>query len=1360
MRKVHFPLPHRSGAGRLRIKKSAKILNILTITSLLLTYFTPLLPFIKEAKADSFYPDGDNADCHFASTVAVGYDDVGNGVNYDPAQISGYSRAWIDSARFTDVATPYAPDAHRYAGIADGVAVPPNTRVSVAFYAWNYTGHNVNVSQVDLFLSKQNQGGGVSNLGGGGSYGSTSWKIGNVMYTRNGMKTSAYGVGNYADRGNDNGRIIHDFYTIQPITRQNFTATPIWSGANLSIRYDLTLRNNSNYNLCNIRVRDTMPSGQTYDNTVCINAGQTSTISYTENWGTSYPMSITNNNVRVDDNNTLHEDTAEAMTWSGDNRVETKTSVPFRNDSTNTGWYAPQASWGMQGGELFDVTLIPYWFEGGSASVNLTQNATIIKTVSDSNENNVTHNTAQNRENLTYRVTVTNTDARVTGMRVIDDYDQNYVTITNSGGGVDNGDTITWSNITLEHGESRTFTINAKIKNLAQGSYTFVNRAWTESPNESPVETITDVFPKVVIPLSKTVSDSDESNVKVNSIQGDHFNEDERKVHFNITYSNTGDTEAHNVVLTDNLTQFASLLNRVENISNGGTYDSNTHVITWNLGLLSDGASGSQSFDLYLNRVADSDKSIVNQTTIVSNETQPVSDTTTTNVLTPKIVISKTDGVNTANTGDTLHYTITIRNTGTGNAYNLIIKDTLPDYLINPTNISDSGVYDNGTRIITWQSGNIGEYSLLSGTSRNFTYEATIPDIMPVGTTTLTNRATVESPTISPIETTDTTDVTALPENDIKKYVVNLTATEQGRGNSGENVDNEYGADANSWYANNKDVITVAGDRILYTIVYRNTGNANSPETFVADHLPRYIKDVNGNQYEIIRSEDFESVDEGLTPVANGSGWDIVWDVGTLEVGQEYSIKQFTVRINPSESVTFSYDDTSRLIDNLSEIYSSNNLIERKEDNAIIRVDQPVAEITKGADKVIYQSNEEVIYTIEVTNNGSHKAEGIVKDTIPEGLSFKSSTPNISRINGQQVEWDLSLEIGETKTITVRVTFNTPVTDGRFFNNQVIYDYTDINKNERPDVSDNVDVQVIAPQFKIEKIALEPDPITPTNDITYQVTLTNYGAGTAFNVHIKDTISSKLEVLTDSISDGGIYDSSTRTITWTMPKLESNKSVVRTFKARILFGEGVKDGDVIQNKATADSDTSVTVETEVVSSEINCGYLEGIVWEDSNKNAIIDKGELRIPNASIVVTVEDFENFGAKFVSDKEGHYVATCLPYEKNLYVDIIRPTGYAGQTTVDNYVVKLSQSNETVIYKLSEDNNLLYVWSGGSFSHADLGLFRSYAGGSVLGISTVATTGGIAFMQNLLIPAVVTLGIGTVKIVNDKRRKKICGK
>lgn len=65
---------------------------------------------------------------------------------------------------------------------------------------------------------------------------------------------------------------------------------------------------------------------------------------------------------------------------------------------------------------------------------------------------------------LTYTITVENTgSAAATGVTVVDDYDESILTITDADGGTDNGDTITWSGLTVTAGGSISRTVTATV---------------------------------------------------------------------------------------------------------------------------------------------------------------------------------------------------------------------------------------------------------------------------------------------------------------------------------------------------------------------------------------------------------------------------------------------------------------------------------------------------------------------------------------------------------------------------------------------------------------------------------------------------------------------------------------------------------------------------------------------------------------------------------------------------------------------------------------------------------------------------------------------------------------------------------
>ncbi len=324
------------------INKSYWKVLVITLLIFLLEY-----PSLSVVYADGFNPTGYVPECQLATVLGVQYNSIGgNGVNWNSSDLDGVNGNWIQSHHFTQVADITYPDAHRYPYIADRVAVPPNTRIEIGEWTYNYSGHSVNIDSINLFTSRSNiNDGDLTKLGADGNYGSIGM---NGFPTRSGKYISTGFVGNYPNNQSSYGNIIYSFETIQPIQLQSFTATPIWNGANLTVRYTAVIRNVSAYNLCNIRFRDVMPSGAVYDQTHCINSGQNLTISYDENWGTNYPNTIVNDPATIWDNN-WHEETQSGtqpsvMTFDD---PTIRPGVVMRDDlGAPSNWNAGQPVWG------------------------------------------------------------------------------------------------------------------------------------------------------------------------------------------------------------------------------------------------------------------------------------------------------------------------------------------------------------------------------------------------------------------------------------------------------------------------------------------------------------------------------------------------------------------------------------------------------------------------------------------------------------------------------------------------------------------------------------------------------------------------------------------------------------------------------------------------------------------------------------------------------------------------------------------------------------------------------------------------------------------------------------------------------
>jgi len=234
-----------------------KLFSLVTVFAIFANTFVGLLPILTtEVNADSFYPSNDALNCNFAMATSVSYRSLpsnstsAGGMSYNSGQVYGASGNYPETHRITDVADITFPDAHRYRGTADRVAVPPNTRIDVGFYVHNYSGHTITAHNGHLFVSRANTDlGDWGRLGAGGSYANVNHIYAGENRTRSGRRIQTGNIGTYPANPISNtplGRTIYSFTTIQPMQIQSRTASPEFlGGGNLRIRYDLTVRNTS-----------------------------------------------------------------------------------------------------------------------------------------------------------------------------------------------------------------------------------------------------------------------------------------------------------------------------------------------------------------------------------------------------------------------------------------------------------------------------------------------------------------------------------------------------------------------------------------------------------------------------------------------------------------------------------------------------------------------------------------------------------------------------------------------------------------------------------------------------------------------------------------------------------------------------------------------------------------------------------------------------------------------------------------------------------------------------------------------------------------------------------------------------------
>ena len=239
---------------------------------------------------------------------------------------------------------------------------------------------------------------------------------------------------------------------------------------------------------------------------------------------------------------------------------------------------------------------------------------------------------------------------------------------------------------------------------------------------------------------------------------------------YTINYSNTGNLNLTKVILTDAVPADTTVVNG--SISGGGSInDSN---ITWNIGNLGIGASGTQSFRVIVHGNLVNGTLIRNVATIDSNETSPISDFADTTVIVKPIynlVAYKTVDKKFAAPNDTLVYSIHFRNAGTVTLTGVKIKDEIPEnttYIgesmsLNGVPLTDAADSDRGTFFISnntliWDVG-----TLEPGAIEEATFKVRIDPFVPQGTV-INNTAMLWSNETPPINRSAITIVRIPPE--------------------------------------------------------------------------------------------------------------------------------------------------------------------------------------------------------------------------------------------------------------------------------------------------------------------------------------------------------------------------------------------------------------------------------------------------------------------------------------------------------------------------------------------------------------------------------------------------------------------
>ena len=855
------------------------------------------------------------------------------------------------------------------------------------------------------------------------------------------------------------------------------------------------------------------------------------------------------------------------------------------DESTNTITWIVDVAAGKT--ETFNVvaTVINYGNVTNSLVVGnktFSKNVTVPEITPDKTVDNENPNFG---DTVTYTVTVKNEgDGNAADVVIVDTLGKGLEYISSTGNYDNKTNTITWK-VNLASGETKTFTVVAKIV------------GYTDVTNEVTVGNKTAI---VNVDIPEIIPTKDVNNTTPNF--GD-------TVEYTVTVNNNANTAAKQVVIVDTLGKGLKFINA----SHNGKYDEVTRTITWIVDL-----DAGESVVFSVNATVEAYGNI-NNTVVVGNKSF------TKNITVLEITPIKKVEITNPNFGEEITYFVSVFNSAVVDAKNVVVVDHL-DKGLKYFSSSNNGVYDAATHTVTWIVDIDADSSLdltvtavaeaygvltniVSVGDKSASADVTVPEIIPgksvdvenpnfgdtvTYTVTVTNNGIGDAKQVVVRDTLDkglkfvkaTGKYTFDESTNTVTWIVDLA--------NGESqtfyvtaVAEAYGVLSNIVSVGDKSAsadVTVPeiipgksvdvenpnfGDTVTYTVTVTNNGIVDAKNVVVVDHLDKGLK------Y-------FSSSNNGVYDAATHT---VTWIVD-IDIGSSIDL-----------TVTAVADEYGVLTNDVTV------------GDKTASVDVVVPEITP--DKTVNITNpnfgDKVEYTITVSNNGVGDAKQVVVvDTLNEGLTFVSASDNgVWDPVKRTVTWTVDLAKGEFKVFNLIATVSVY---GNILNTVVVGDKSSSVNIAVPEIIPGKSVDVENPNFG--------------DTVTYTVVVTNDGVGDAKQVVVRDTLDKGLKF----IKTTGTYtwDEDSRTITWIV---DLTKGESQTFYVTAVADEyGVLTNDVTVGDNTASADVTVP---EIIPDKIvditNPNFGDAVTYTVTvTNNGIWDANN---------VVVKDVLGEGLKFVS-------------------------------------------------------------------------------------------------------------------------------
>lgn len=227
--------------------------------------------------------------------------------------------------------------------------------------------------------------------------------------------------------------------------------------------------------------------------------------------------------------------------------------------------------------------------------------------------------------------------------------------------------------------------------------------------------------------------------------------------------------------------------------------------------------------------------------------------------------------------------------------------------------------------------------------------------------------------------------------------------------------------------------------------------------------------------------------------------------------------------------------------------------------------------ITNSVDKTTANVGDTVTYTIDITNNGSVNATGLmVTDDWPVGITYVSSSADKGTFDNSTTIWtvgNLNTRASARLTITATVVSRAGVI---ILDNMVRVSKVDQTDNEMAKQIANASVTINSADLTITNTVDNAAPNLQGN-INYTINLTNNGPADASGVVVYDALPQGVTYVSSSTNQGN-YDS--KSGNWTVGNVANGATAKLTITVSVDTGTGALEIDNLAVMAYADQPDS------------------------------------------------------------------------------------------------------------------------------------------------------------------------------------------